>query len=260
MTNAWEYMFQAKERETPIEARIAGVSYADNAPVWDLTFPALGLACADLRGLCPASEAGVDAPLMPRLTGRDTLVVVKGLDRENGLVACSRREAEVKARDRLNVKEGQTVECSVLAVLPRDPEAGKPARLLVDLDGVWLEIPRSRAAYRQAVPLRQQYRPGDAVKARVQAVGADGLPVLSVRDALPDPWERADFRRGQFLACTVAGVRNGIVFLEPDLAPGMIGIAPVPLAGEVEPGDRVTCAVATFDRGNRKLRLRLRGW
>lgn len=259
----WEMLFQAKERGTVLTARVGALDYPDGVPTWVLAFPNLDGA----RGLVPASEAGVDKSLMRRFVGQDIRVKVKGLDRDSGLVACSRREAVEEARTRLNVRVGQVLECSVRAILPRDRESGKPPRLLVDIGGgVVVEIPEARASLRLSQALNRQYRIGEAVKARVQAVDADGLPVLSLREVRPDPWERADFRRGSIIAGTVYAVRETragtgrIVYVEPDLTPGILGIAPVPLVGEVKPGDRVTCAVATFDRDTRKLRLRLRGW
>ncbi|MDI6907913.1 MAG: hypothetical protein QMC81_10590 [Thermoanaerobacterales bacterium] len=259
----WETLFQAKERGTVLTARVGALDYPDGVPTWILAFPNLDGA----RGLVPAAEAGVDKSLMRRFVGQDIRVKVKGLDRTLGLVACSRREAVEEARTRLDTHTGQVLECSVRAILGRDRENGKPPRLLVDIGGgVVVEIPEVRAALRLSQALNRQYRVGEILRAKVQALAEDGLPVLSVRDARPDPWERADFRRGSIISGTVYTVRETragtarIVYVEPELTPGILGIAPYPLVGEIRPGDRVTCAVATFDRGNRKLRLRLRGW
>ncbi|MEW6727555.1 MAG: 30S ribosomal protein S1 [Bacillota bacterium] len=259
----WETLFQAKERGTVLTARVGALDYPDGVPTWILAFPNLDGA----RGLVPAAEAGVDKSLMRRFVGQDIRVKVKGLDRDSGLVACSRREAVEEARTKLNVRVGQVLECSVRAILPRDRESGKPPRLLVDVGGgVMVEIPEARAALRLSQALNRQYRIGETVAAKVTEVTDDGLPVLSVRHARPDPWACADFRRGSIIAGTVYTVRQTraghgrIVYVEPHLTPGLLGIAPVPLVGEVKPGDRVTCAVATFDRASRKLRLRLRGW
>jgi small subunit ribosomal protein S1 len=261
VTDHWEALFTAKERGTVLTARVAALDYPNDLPTWVLAFDDFD----GVRGLVPASETDLPDPgLMRRFVGQVVNVKIKGLDKDNKLVACSRRDAVAEARERLSFAEGQVLECTVRAVLGRSN--GKPARLLVDVGGgLLVEIPRQHAALRLAQPLAKQFRIGETVTAKVTAVN-NGLPTLSLRAARPDDsWERADFRRGAFISGTVYAVRETkdgrrIVFVEPDLAPAILGIAPYPLEGDVHPGDRVNCAVASFSREKRKLRLRLRGW
>lgn len=255
-----EILFQAKEKGQALDAQVVALDFPDNTPTWLLSFPDLN----GVKGLVPASETGLpDKSLMPRFVGQEIRVKVKGVDRENSLAACSRREAVAEAAEELlPVLAGDPERVwngIVRAILP--PENGKPVRLLVDVGGgVLAEVPRKEAQVWLSKPLGVQYKPGQKVKVKITRVDQQtGIVEASVKKALPDPWERADFRRGQFISATVARVYDGIVFLEPDAAPGVIGIAPVPLVGEVNRGDRVSCAVASFDRGARKLRLRLRG-
>ncbi|RPF42008.1 small subunit ribosomal protein S1 [Thermodesulfitimonas autotrophica] len=256
MRDPMEVLFQAKERGVTLEALVGGLDFPDGTPTWVLTFPDLD----GVRGLVPASEAGVPKELMPRFVGQEIRVKVKGIDRENGLAACSAREAMAEAAERVLPKLAgdpeRVWEATVRCVVP-----GDPPKLLVDIGGALAEVPRREALVSLVKTLSEQYPPGSRV--RVMATRVDpqtGLVEASVRKALPDPWERVDFRRGQFISGTVVrtdGAKH--VFVEPDLAPGVLGLAPYPLVGEVSRGDRVTCAVASFDRGSRKLRLRLRG-
>lgn len=255
-----EYLFQAKEKGLALEALVGALDFPNGTPTWVLTFPDLD----GMKGLVPASEAGVPKELMPRFVGQEVRVKVKGVDRENGLAACSAREAMAEAAEKL------------LPVLVEDPERiwgatvrcvvpgkdGAPPKLLVDVGGgVLAEVPARKARISLTRPLSEQHPAGSRVKVKVTRVDPQtGIVEASVRDALPDPWERADFRRGQFVSGTVArtdGARH--VWVEPDLCPGILGLAPYPLVGEVRRGDRVTCAVASFDRAKKKLRLRLRG-
>lgn len=252
-----EVLFHAKEKDQTLDAQVVAVDYVDGSSTWVLVFPGLD----GVKGLVPAAEAGLpDARLMPRFVGQRVSVKVKGVDRENGLAACSRREAVAEAAAKL------------LPLLARDPDRvldavvrcvvpGSPPRLLVDVGGgVLAEVPASQARVYLTRPLGAQYAPGQKVKVKVTRVDPDtGAVAASIKKARPNPWEQADFKRGQFVSCTVFAVKNGIVFLEPDAAPGVLGIAPVPLVGEVSRGDRVSCAVASFDRGRKRLRLRLRG-
>lgn len=259
VTDYWEALFTAKERGTVLTARVAALDYPNDLPTWVLAFDDFD----GVRGLVPASETDLPDPgLMRRFVGQIVNVKIKGLDKDNKLVACSRRDAVAEAREKLSFAEGQALECTVRAVLGRGN--GKPARLLVDVGGgLLVEIPRQHAALRLSQPLSKQFRSGETVTVKVTAIN-NGLPTLSLRAARPDPWEYADFRRGAFISGTVNAVRESkdgrIVFIEPDLVPGILGIAPFPLEGEVRPGDRVSCVVASFSREKRKLRLRLRGW
>lgn len=259
MRDPFEVLFQAKERGLTLEALVGGLDFPGNVPTWVLTFPDLD----GVKGLVPASEAGVPKELMPRFVGQEIRVKVKGIDRENSLAACSAREAMAEAAERMLPRLAgnpeRAWEATVRCVVPG--KDGGPPKLLVDIGGVLAEVPASQARVWLTKPLGQQYAPGMRVAVKVtRADPQTGLVEASVRKALPDPWERADFRRGQFVSGTVArtdGARH--VWVEPDLCPGVLGLVPYPLVGDVRRGDRVSCAVASFDRAKKKLRLRLRG-
>lgn len=255
-----EELYWLGQRGMPVDAGITSVERVNGEMTWALTFPDF----PGVKGVCPASEAGVSEKVLPRLVGQTVRVLVKGVDREMGLAACSRREVVEKAKEELvNVlKEGQVIDAAVRAVLP-PAEGSKAPTLVLDIGGgVMVEVPRKEAVRWVSKSLSEQYRPGDAVKAKV--LSCDPLTV-SVRQAYPDPFTCTVFYRGQEIACTVAGVwdmKQGqkIVLIEPDAAPGMLGIAPYPLLGEVARGDRLICVVATYRPEKKQLRCRIRGW
>lgn len=253
-------MYQAKERGKAIDALVAALDYPDNTPTWVLTFPDY----PGIKGLVPASESGLpDKALMPRFVGQPVRVKIKGLDRENGLAACTRKEAVAEAAAELLPELAENPDAVldgvVRCIVPG--QNGAPPKLLVDIGGgVLAEIPRPQALVRLTAPLGAQYSPGRRVRVKVTRVDPQsGLIEASVKKALPDPWERAEFKRGQFLSGTVARTDGRHVWVEPDLAPGILGLAPYPVVGSMGRGDRVSCVVASFDREKRKLRLRLRG-
>ena len=257
----WEALYQAKERGLTVDAQVAALDFPDNTPTWVLTFPDF----PGVRGLVPASESGLpDKALMPRFVGQPVRVKIRGLDRGNGLAACSRREAVAEAAAELLPKLAENPDIILDGVVRCIAPAGDgaPPKLMVDIGGgVLAEVPRSQALVWLTKPLGAQYAPGQQVKVKITRVDPQaGRIEGSIRKALPDPWERADFRRGQFISGTVARTQDGkYVWVEPDLAPGILGLAPYPVIGSVARGDRVSCAVASFDRAAKKLRLRLRG-
>lgn len=245
-------------RGAAVEARVVRLTEGgDGGPVWEVDFPGL----PGVRGAVPLAEMGLPDPsLAARFVGQRVLVKVKHANVRAGLALCSRREAVAESAGAAlaRLKPGDVVDCVVKAVLP--PGGGRPARLLVDIGGGLLaEVPRNEATWSALARLGELYRPGQAAKARVLSVDREaGRAEVSLRQAQPDPWESAEFKSGDFVSGTVLGVdeTRGIVFVE--VLPGVVGIAPPPLRGELRRGDRVSCAVAKFDREKRRLRLRLR--
>lgn len=240
-------MHDAMERGLTLEARVVRVTWPEGRPVWEVELP------GGIKGLVPSSETGLeDAAAMPRYVGQTVNVKVKGLDRENGLAACSRREAVAEASQQLleALKENQTVDAVVRAVYPN--------RVAVDIGGGFtVEVPRIRATQSRVLRLTDLYNPGQAVKAKVLRVDPQtgAVDVSLIND--PDPWEGVDYRRGDFISGIVTSVDEKHVFVE--VKPGVVALAPRPLRGDVKRGDKVTMAVASFDRQARKLRCRLRG-
>lgn len=244
----WEILFQMKERNRPVAAQVGAIDYIEGQPVWVLAFPNF----MGIKGYVPAPETGVDPQLVVRFIGQDVKVLIKGLDRQNNLLACSRRELVDRVREELpnQIKVGDVIPVTVKAVLLDEM---RHSSLVVDIGGGYLlEIPRSQAVKRLAIPLRQQYTVGQTVNARV--MGFDPITV-SIRAAGADPWQLADFKRGQFISGTVYRVADGIVFIEPDLCPGLLGVAPFPVMGEVSRGSRVSCKVRNFSAEQQKLSL-----
>jgi len=258
VADRWEYLYFAKERGVPVEAAVEKVTWPENldTAVWELD---LG---DGIRGVVPASESGLaDTSLMTRFVGQKILVKIKGMDKENRVAACSRREAIADAQERLfaALKDGIVIDAVVKAVLPPDRNAGKPASLVVDAGGgVLVEVPRKLATRSRAHRLAELFRPGQAVKAKVLQVDPQtGTLKLSLVDAEPDPWEGLVYKRGDVVAGTVVGQAEKVVFLE--IKPGVVGIAPPPLRGVLRRGNRVAAVVTSYDREKKKLHLRLRG-
>lgn len=244
----WEVIFQMKERKMPVNAKVGAIDYIEGQAVWVLVFPDF----MGIKGYVPATETGVDQKLIPRFVGQDVRVLIKGLDRQNSLLACSRRELVEQIEEELpgHFQVEDIIPVTVKAVML---DENRHSFLMVDAGGGYLvEVPRSRAVKQLSIPLRQQYTVGQTVNARV--IQTDPLEV-SIRDAWPNPWELADFKRGQFISGTVYRVVNNTIFVEPDLCPRLLGLAPVPLQGDIAKGNRVSCKVYAFSAEQNKLHL-----
>lgn len=247
--DVWEILYQLKERKIPVEAQVGAIDYVDDKPVWILVFPDY----PGIKGYVPDQETGVDTSLISRFVGQDITVQIKGFDRDNNIIACSRKEmvneAAENLKERLSV--GDIIPVTVKAIMMK----GNTSTLVVDVGGgVLVDVPRSQAVIRRAATLRVQYNIGETVDALVTSV----TPFqVSIRAARPDPWTQADYKRGQFISGTVYRIMDGNVFIEPDLTPGVLGLAPLPLLGDVQRGHRVSCKVRYFSADQRKLHLYL---
>jgi small subunit ribosomal protein S1 len=235
-----ELLFQVMKQGRTVDALIGGVEKLDE-PTWIVRFPDY----PSFRGLVPLSAAKVDEPLMYKMIGYTIPVIIKGVDAEAGIVAGERAiNTEVLSM----LETDQTIPAVVVATISR----GKRPFLVVDIQGVLVEIPRSKAAICYTKRLQEQFKAGQTVSAKVMSV--EPLE-LSLRDARPDPWANADFRRGSIISGTVYTVANEKVFIEPDLCMGILGLAPVPLRGAAVKGMRVSCRVRFFDPEKKKLHL-----
>ena len=247
--DVWEVLYQLKERKIPVIAQVGAIDYAEDKAMWVLAFPDY----PGITGLVPEKETGLPMNLINRFVGMEIKVIIAGLDRENNMVACSRKEvveaAAQQLREQLSV--GDIIPVTVKAILMKD----NIATLVVDVGGgVLVDIPRSQAVIQRSAPLRAQYSIGQTIPAMVASVE----PLLvSIRAARPDPWSQADYKRGQFISGTVYRIVDGNAFIEPDLTPGVLGLAPLPLLGDVQKGYRVSCKVRYFAADQKKLHLYL---
>lgn len=242
-----------KERGELLSAEVARVTRdGGGQPLWVLSAPDFPDAVLKVK----AKDAKLPPDLMPAFVGQAVEVAVKGVSAEEVFCTYGRDPWPCP------FAEGEEVECVVRAILP-PREDGKPSGLLVDAgEGLLVEVPRAQATWSVVVPLRAQFVPGQKVRAKVvSAPKAEGEPlVLSVKSCLPDPWERADYRPGDFVAGVVVGTNREKNHVFVEVEPGIVGLAPYPLRGEVKRRDRVSCAVASFKKEEKKLHLRLRGF
>ncbi|MCL5057374.1 MAG: hypothetical protein M1130_05135 [Actinobacteria bacterium] len=119
----WDRIYDALQKEYPIEARITRVTWENNTPVWELDLEVA-------RGLVPSSETGLEShELMQKFTGQKVFVKVKGVDKKAGIVVCSRREAVADTREELlkHLKVGQELDAVIRVVTPK--------RITVDIGG-----------------------------------------------------------------------------------------------------------------------------
>lgn len=250
--NIREVIFQARERKQVIPASILSISYPENVPTWELGFRDF----PDYKGLVPFREMGVEEYLVTRFMGQDIQVNILGIDHEFKNIVCSRKSVVDKFAPLVqeNLRVAQKIKAVIKAILPRTRK--NEAELIVDIGGgLLVSISSEKSRIRLSKRLDEQYIVGQVLD--VLVMGTEPIEV-SIKDLLANPWETTIFNRGQFLSGTIINIADNIAFIEPDLAPGIVGIAPIPIAGTFMKYDRVSCFVVTFDNEKESLRLNIK--
>lgn len=242
IADPWAELYEARERGTLIEALVTRVRRIDGqGETWELEFPGK----PGITGLVPVSESGLpERSPLNQFVGQKILVKVMSIDKNNDLVACSRKEAVAIALARLvnQLEEGEVTNAVVRAV-------GQRGVYLDVGGGVVVRVNQEKARLSPAVPLDVQYEKGSIVKIRVIALDRNER---SIEVEPVDPWGTWEFARGEVALGRVVAVRDGHAFVS--VKPGVIGLAPV--TGGYTVGDRVEFQVTSFDRAKRRLHLR----
>ncbi len=246
--NIWDRIYAVMRQKHTIIGNISSIYNYNDAPVWEIMIPEF----PEQRALVPIDETGLDEIVFNKMVGQDVYLRIQGVDQDNNLLACSYSEAVEAVKDMVvsRLAPGKRIPVVIKAI------AARPTRLIVDIGGgVLVEIGNKEARRYYSRYLTEQYQPGQQIEADILSVD----PVqLTLRTVYGDPWQQYSFARGQIVVATVIQVFEEYMTLECDMAPGMIGTAPVPIFHTIFPGDRVQCSVTRFLRDDRKLNLRVR--
>lgn len=241
-----DVLYTAWERNLVVEAEVLRVTEIDGEQCWELELDGA-------RGLVPFSESGLEYPRqMDQFTGMQVFVKVKGIDKDSGIAALSRKEALAEMRKSVmeRLGPGQVVDAVVRGV----------GRNTVYLDvggGVIGEMPRRMATFSQKLQsLRKVFSLGQQLRVKVVEIDPEqNKIVVSRTELLPDPWDNVDFKRRDRISGTVVRVHGDKAFVE--FKDGVVALANFSLLDRISPGDRVRGVVTRFDREKRLLRLKL---
>lgn len=240
--NIWEDLYDAKERGKIVEVRIKRVRRIDGqGETWELAFEDK----PGITGLCPMAETGLPerAP-MNNFVGQKIFCKIKDIDRENSIVACSRKEvidiSLSKIISQLEINE--TIGAIVRTVT---------GSVYVDIGGgVVLRIPREKARLSDGVPLDVQYKDGSRFSVKVIDLKVEEK-LIEVEPV--DPWEQYDYKRGEVVSGQVVSLRDNLAFI--CVQPGIIGRAYYKKDDTYKVGDYVEFKVEDYNRHKRRLHM-----
>ncbi len=248
----WDKLYDAKDRNSEIYASVVGVVQKESnqngqnenrEPAWELEFDGGD----DVRGRVPFSETGLQTEkMMNYFVGEEVKVIIKGINKKNNLVDCTRKEVVEQARDRIMrmVEEGQQIEAFVRFVTD----------IWVGLDlggGVIVDLDRKRAGTSKSIPLNAIYHKGQRVKVTIEKIDRDSgtISVMPV-----DPWQEAHYSRGDIVVGKVVHLGEKNIFVA--IRAGIVGIAPYPANCKTPKiGDRFKFKVNEYDPDKKSVSL-----
>lgn len=194
--------------------------------------------------------------LLAGMVGAPVDYIIAAVDREGECAVASRRAAAEQQRwHALNVrhlKVGEVIPCTVMAV--------GPSRLTLSAHGYDAEVAQAGLSYSFLGDLRETYRPGQTLSARVLSISNDALS-LSVRDAEPNPYEGAEIRHpvGSTRMATITGKYAGGVFCRlPDGCTVVCKYAQQFTDDQFSIGCKVLVQIREFSNDRQWLRAKIR--
>ena len=221
---------------------------------------------AGLRGYIPQSQLDQNlSKQLDRASGRRIQAKVVEVDKETNRLVFSQRavveeEFLTKQRDLMeHIEIGRTVEATITGVVP----FGAFAKFSITAGEATHEVEGlihiSEIAWEKVENPNEYLKSGDKVKVKI--VGADpatGKLTLSLKQLLPDPWERVTdmFPKDSQVKGTVTRVTPYGVFV--NVSPGIEGlihISKIAPGEEPKEGSEITCIVEDVQQEKRKISL-----
>ena len=244
----WNMIYDARDRNTVLNAIVIACRRNENLEGmnWELAFNEFPE--NSVRGIVPASETGLpDEKMMNFFMGKEINIRIKGIDRRNEIVACTRKELVEENRSRLLRKVEEGLEFDAQVVFATETWLG------VDIGGgIIYGFNSVDARVSRSMNLDELYREGQYIKARVNTVDRS---TGKIDISLIDPWDNIKYQRGDMVTGTIVRFGTNNMFLE--IKPGVVGIASYPITLEPELGDKIVCTVKSIEVKEKILYLTL---
>ncbi|MCL6558059.1 MAG: RNA-binding protein [Firmicutes bacterium] len=241
----WQELYEARDTGAPVQARITRTRYINGqGDTWEVEFASIH--AEGITGLIPSSQTGLpEGSPMENFVGQTISCKIMKIDRENNMIACSRKEAVDEAAARLfrELRQGEKISALVRAVTARSVYVDAGAGLIVRISG-------EKARLSAGVPLEVQYPKNSIIPVKVLEVDRENKR-LSLEPV--DPWEDWEFKRGEIISGRIAAVRDNVAYVV--VKKGVVGRTYYNRRDSYKEGDSVEFQVKDFDREKRHLHL-----
>lgn len=182
-----------------------------------------------------------------RFIGFDVMFVVTEIDKEQGIIFCSRRKA-------------QEIVCPKVL---EDLTAGKPKTGIitgilpygayVEIDGLYSILKNSDFSDYH-IPIHKVLRVGDKIEVKLKEFNEKGkFNVEAVKKyEIENPPKVSDFQKDQVVLGEVSSVKPWGAYV--NIAPGLDALCPVPENEDIEIGTKVSFRISVSDPERNKLR------
>ena len=241
--DVWNKIYEARTYGTVVAARIIRRTEIEGqGRTWELEFPDM----PGIAGLVPESQSGLpQGTPMSSFVGSLISVKVLGIDRQEGIAACSRKEAVDEFFTRLvkGVEVGDEIPAVVKFIRDRN--------LYLDIGGgIILKMPPEKARLSPGVQTDVQFRADDVISVVITELDR---AEKSIEVELADAWEKWNLGRGEIVTGTVVSIRDKFAFIR--VKPGVVGLTSYANWDEYQVDDQLLFQVSVFAPENRKLHL-----
>jgi small subunit ribosomal protein S1 len=179
--------------------------------------------------------------------GREVSFVVKEIDRDAGVVICSRKEAQAILKEKIieRLKEGEVFSAKVINILNYGA--------YVEIDGVTGLLKNVDFA-EDYTTIGEVLKIGDTVNVKLKKISANGKLNFEAVEKYKSPtiMNFDMFERDQVVLGVVRNVKPWGVYV--CIAPGLDALAPIPGTGEIEEGMKVSFRITQVRKEEKRVR------
>jgi len=240
----WGPLYDSKNYGTAIKGTVVKRKVLESqGDTWEVSFPGI----SDVVGYVPESQSGLpEGTPMSAFVGLEILVIVRNIAKNDGIVACSRKE--VVDQNFTKVTKGMVPG----EIIPGILKFVRGFGLYVDIGGgIIVRAVAQRKSYSAGVTLDEQYLPGDTIDLIVTEIERE---TKTIKAEMRSPWiefiaERGDIIEGEVVFISV----NNKVYIK--VKPGIVGIADYGPFDSYKVGDRVQYQVLAYNSIENKLHM-----
>jgi len=238
----WDEIYEAYKLGTHVAAKIKRIKVIEGqGHTWELEFDN----APGVVGWVPDSQTGLPAGApMSEYVGSMINVVISGISKKEGIVACSRQEVVSRVAKVLSNKlaEGEIIPAVVKII--------RYEKVYADIGGgLMVKVQNVRAS--DGVTLEAQYSVDDIIKVEVVSIKKE---TGEIEVQIVNPWDSVAILRGDIVEGRVVGAWRDIYFVR--IGPGIVGICNE-MSVKMDIGDIEAFQVNRYDPIERVLRMEL---
>ena len=238
----WDEIYEAYKLGTHVAAKIKRIKVIEGQGyTWELEFDN----APGIVGWVPESQSGLPAGApMSEYVGSMINVIISGISKKEGIVACSRQEVVSRVAKVLSSKlaEGEIIPAVVKII--------RYEKVYADIGGgLMVKVQNIRAS--DGGTLEAQYSVEDLINVEVVSIKKE---TGEIEVQIVNPWDSVTILRGDIVEGEVVGAWRDLLFVR--IGPGIVGLCNG-MSVKMDVGDVAAFQVTRYDPIERVLRMEL---